>query len=105
MAATLSPDTLATDLAEYLVRKGVPFRDTHHISGQVFALAENNGRPIDQLSVKELQTVDTPFGEDVKTVFGYQRSVEQRTAFGGCSEESVLQKIEVLNNSQKSFTT
>jgi argininosuccinate lyase len=96
MAKALSPDMLATDLAEYLVRKGVPFRDTHHISGQVVALAEKESRPMDQLSVKELQSVDKRFGEDVKLVFDYQRSVEQRTATGGASKSAVLKQIQVL---------
>lgn len=41
--AALSPDILATSLADYLTRRGVPFRDTHHISGQVAALAERGG--------------------------------------------------------------
>lgn len=40
MLAALTPDMLATDLAEYLVRKGLPFRETHHIAGRVVALAE-----------------------------------------------------------------
>jgi argininosuccinate lyase len=96
MEAALSPDMLATDLAEYLVRKGVPFRDTHHISGQVVAKAERDGRPMDQLSVKELQSIDKRFGEDVKSVFDYHRSVEQRTSTGGCSKKAVLQQIQVL---------
>lgn len=96
MEAALSPDMLATDLAEYLVRKGVPFRDTHHISGQVVALAEQQGRPMDQLSVKELQGVDARFEDDVKSVFDYQRSVEQRTATGGCSKSAVLKQIQAL---------
>ncbi|KAF2666041.1 argininosuccinate lyase [Microthyrium microscopicum] len=96
MQAALSPDMLATDLAEYLVRKGVPFRDTHHISGQVVALAEKQGRPMDQLSVKELQEVDARFGDDIKSIFDYQRSVEQRTATGGCSKSAVMKQIEVL---------
>jgi argininosuccinate lyase len=96
MESALSPDMLATDLAEYLVRKGVPFRDTHHISGQVVALAERQGRPMDQLTVKELQAVDKRFGNDVKGVFDYQRSVEQRTSTGGCSKKAVLQQIQTL---------
>jgi len=96
MKAALSPDMLATDLAEYLVRKGVPFRDTHHISGQVVALAEKQNRPMDELSVEELQAVDERFGDDVKTIFDYQRSVEQRTATGGCSKSAVLKQIETL---------
>jgi argininosuccinate lyase len=96
MEAALSPDMLATDLAEYLVRKGVPFRDTHHISGQVVAKAERDGTPMDELSVKELQSIDKRFGEDVKSVFDYHRSVEQRTSTGGCSKKAVLQQIQIL---------
>ena len=67
MQATLTPDMLATDLAEYLVRKGVPFRETHHISGRVVALAEKEGQPMDQLSLQKLQGVDNRFDDDVKT--------------------------------------
>merc|ERR1712000_534193 len=96
MKAALTPDMLATDLAEYLVRKGVPFRETHHISGRVVALAEREKRPMDQLSVKELQNVDPRFGDDVKSVFDYQRSVEQRTSIGGTSKSAVKQQIEIL---------
>lgn len=98
MKAALSPDMLATDLAEYLVRKGVPFRETHHISGQCVALAEKQGKPMDQLSVQDFQGVDTRFGDDVKSVFDYQRSVEQRTAFGGTSKKAVLGQIALLRN-------
>ncbi|KAF2403178.1 argininosuccinate lyase [Trichodelitschia bisporula] len=96
MRAALSPDMLATDLAEYLVRKGVPFRETHHISGRVVALAEEEGRPMDQLSLEELRSVDTRFGEDVHSVFDYTRSVEQRTSAGGTSEKAVREQIEML---------
>jgi argininosuccinate lyase len=49
MKAALTPDMLATDLADYLVRKEVPFHETHHISGRVVALAEE-GLPMDKLS-------------------------------------------------------
>ena len=57
MLKSLTPDMLATDLADYLVRKGVPFRETHHISGQVVALAEKESTPMDQLSFEQLQGV------------------------------------------------
>ena len=106
MQAALTPDMLATDLAEYLVRKGVPFRETHHISGRVVALAEKEGRPMDQLSVQELQSVDKRFGDDVKSVFDYKRSVDQRTAVGGASKQAVLDQVQNLKrvlNGEKSF--
>ncbi len=96
MKAALSPDMLATDLADYLVRKGVPFRDTHHISGQVVALAEREGKPMDQLSKEQLQGVDGRFGDDVVSCFDYERSVETRTVKGGTSRKSVEEQIEVI---------
>jgi len=96
MRAALSPDMLATDLADYLVRKGVPFRETHHVSGRVVALAEEQGVPMDQLSVKQLQGVDSRFGEDVKSCFDYEASINKRTVVGGTSENSVVEQIELL---------
>jgi argininosuccinate lyase len=97
MKAALSPDMLATDLADYLVRKGVPFRETHHISGRVVALAEKEGKPMDQLSKQQLQGVDNRFGDDVLDCFNYERSVEYRTAKGGTSKASVKEQINVIN--------
>ena len=96
MFAALTPDMLATDLADYLVRKGVPFRETHHISGQVVALAEKRDLPMDKLSHKDLQSVDKRFGTDF--VFDYEKSVELRDAKGGTSKSSVREQILVLKN-------
>jgi len=93
MKAALTPDMLATDLADYLVRKGVPFRETHHISGRVVALAEQEGKPMDQLSLQQLQGVDSRFGDDVMDAFNYEASVEKRTVLGGTSRKSVEEQI------------
>lgn len=98
MLASLSPDMLATDLADYLVRKGVPFRETHHISGQVVALAEKESTPMDKLSFEQLQTVDSRFEKDILAVFDYQKSVEMRSASGGTSKSSVLEQIKVIKS-------
>jgi argininosuccinate lyase len=59
---------LATDLAEYLVRKGVPFRETHHISGAAVKLAEDKRVPLSSLSVAELQGIHPLFADDVVQV-------------------------------------
>ena len=96
MLKSLSPDMLATDLADYLVRKGVPFRDTHHISGQVVALAEKEKTPMDKLTFDQLHAVDSRFEKDVADMFDYQRSVEMRSASGGTSKSSVMEQIKVL---------
>ena len=96
MRAALTPDMLATTLADYLVRKGVPFRETHHISGRVVALAERLGKPMDRLSKEQLQEVDNRFGDDVLSCFDYARSVEASTVRGGTSKASVEEQIERL---------
>lgn len=117
MLAALTPDMLATDLAEYLVRKGIapspllftsyafpllkrqaglPFRETHHIAGRVVARAEQEGKPMDKLTVEELQSVDGRFGDDVLDVFDYERSVEMKSATGGTSRSAVKEQIDLL---------
>jgi argininosuccinate lyase len=117
MLAALSPDMLATDIAEYLVRKGtlcsrfclsrlrvltvnpgLPFRETHHISGRVVALAEKEGVPMDKLSIQQLQGVDSRFGSDVLEVFNYERSVEMNSAIGGTSKSAVQEQIKILQS-------
>lgn len=96
MLRSLTPDMLATDLADYLVRKGVPFRETHHISGQCVALAEKEKTPMDQLSFEQIQGVDKRFEKDVMGVFDYQKSVEMRSAKGGTSKSAVMEQIEAV---------
>lgn len=68
----LSADMLATDLAEYLVRKGVPFRETHHISGAAVKMAEDRGVPLNKLTVADLQSIHPLFDEDVVKVSSMQ---------------------------------
>jgi argininosuccinate lyase len=96
MNAALTPDLLATDLADYLVRKNVPFRETHHIAGKVVALGEELGIPISSLSVKQLREVDGRFEEDVLDSFDYLRSVEAKTGRGSTCRAAVLEQIEEL---------
>jgi len=96
MQASLDPFMLATDLADYLVRKGVPFRETHHISGRCVALSEQTGTPMNKLTYEQLKGVDARFGEDIKEVFNYEKSVEMRAARGGTSKSSVLEQIKVI---------
>lgn len=90
----LSPEMLATDLADYLVRKGVPFRETHHISGACVRLAEEKKVSIDTLSLEELKAIDARFEADVTKVWDYEVSVERKSSIGGTAKSSVLKQIE-----------
>ncbi|KAM0396618.1 hypothetical protein ACHAQC_004122 [Fusarium culmorum] len=96
MRASLNPFLLATDVADALVRLGVPFRETHHISGRVVAKSEELGIPMDQLSLEQLQAIDSRFPDNIEDVFNYEASVESRNAQGGTSRAGVLEQIEVL---------
>ena len=96
MKAALDPFMLATDLADYLVRKGVPFRETHHISGECVALSERTGTPLNELPLELLQSVDSRFDKDMASTLDYDKSVELRAAHGGTAKKSVLEQIEVL---------
>lgn len=96
MKAALTPDMLATDLADYLVRKGVPFRETHHISGEAVRLAEEKGVCLTALTVGDLKPLCPLFEEDVTMVWDFERSVEARDSEGGTSKRAVLEQVEKM---------
>ncbi len=93
MAAALTEDLLATDLADYLVGKGVPFRQSHHIVGQVVRLAAERGVSLSQLPLSALRELSEHFGEDLVHVFDYARSVARRNSYGGTAPEAVRAQI------------
>ncbi len=79
-----------------MVKRGVPFRSTHHISGQVVAYSEKSGIPMNKLSYEQLKSIDSRFEPDVAECFNYEKSVEMHSAIGGTSRASVMQQIEIL---------
>ncbi|ODQ82315.1 hypothetical protein BABINDRAFT_42982 [Babjeviella inositovora NRRL Y-12698] len=97
MEEALTMDMLATDLADYLVRKGVPFRETHHISGECVRKAEELALSgIDKLSLEQFQAIDERFNADVTDVFDFEVSVERRDATGGTAKSAVLKQLATL---------
>jgi argininosuccinate lyase len=88
-AAASDPQLLATDLADYLVRKGAPFREAHHAVGALVTLAEKAGKPLDQLPVETYQSVDSRFGPDVLGQFDLQRAMNRRNLPGGPGTKEV----------------
>ena len=82
--------TTATDLADWLVREaGVPFRESHHITGRVVALAEQKGCGLEDLSLAELTGIDERISESVFDVLGVDKSVRSRNSYGGTAPENV----------------
>ena len=91
--AALDPQLLATDLADYLVRAGVPFRKAHEVVATIVRRAEDQGIPVDQLSLEVFQEVYSGLDSDVFQVFDWERSVEAREALGGTARKAVLDQI------------
>ena len=89
----LSPDMLATDLAYYLVRKGMSFREAHETSGKCVSLVEKKGCLLSELTVNDMKPINSFFESDVSKVWDFENSVEQYQAFGGTSKSSVLKQI------------
>ncbi|KAJ8922674.1 hypothetical protein NQ315_007706 [Exocentrus adspersus] len=96
--SALNFEMLATDVAYYLVRKGVPFREAHHLAGQVVAKAEDKGVSICDLTLEELKSISNNFGVDIGKVWNYENSIEQYQAIGGTAKSSVLRQIKELNS-------
>src|SRR2546425_9545080 len=92
-AASADPSLLATDLADYLVRKGVPFRRAHHVVGAVVALAERQGKSIRELALSEFQTVDNNFAADVADVFDLRKALSRRNLSGAPSPSEVKKQL------------
>jgi len=79
----------ATDLADYLVRKGVAFRDAHEIVGQAVRLAIDTNRELADLSINELQTLSQNIDDDVFSILTVEGSVASRNHVGGTAPEQV----------------
>ena len=92
-AAASDPAMLATDLADYLVRRGMPFRQAHHVVGAVVSLAEKSGIPLDQLTVAELRSVDHTFGRDALGVFDLKRAMARRNITGAPGTNEVARQL------------
>ena len=94
MRAAIDPGMLATDLADYLVQKGIPFRQAHTVAGQAVQLAGKLGKPLDALSLQEFQTLHPLIDSDVSIVFDPQQSVARRNAIGGTAPEAVQKQLQ-----------
>jgi argininosuccinate lyase len=92
-AAAADPLLLATDLADYLVKKGMPFRQAHHVVGAVVALSEKSGKPLDQLSLADFQSIDKTFAKDVAETFDLKKAMARRALTGAPGTKEVAKQL------------
>ncbi len=93
MSAALDDAMLATDLADYLVRKGVPFRSSHQYVGKAILRAEELGVGLSELDLAEYQALHPAFGADLYAALDFGLSVERRGATGGTARTAVRAQI------------
>ena len=80
----------ATDLADWLVREaGLPFREAHHVTGRIVALADAKGRDLARLGLADLHSVEPRITENVFSVLSVTNSVKSRTSYGGTAPVNV----------------
>ncbi|MCP5382371.1 MAG: argininosuccinate lyase [Kordiimonadaceae bacterium] len=86
----------ATDLADWVVRVlGLPFRNAHHITGSLVAMAEKKGCDLDGLTLEEMQTVEPKITNDVFSVLSVENSVASRISFGGTAPSEVRRQVKL----------
>jgi argininosuccinate lyase len=94
MRSAIDSTMLATELADYLVHKGVPFREAHTIVGKAVSVAGEKNVKLEEMPLEMYQTIG-PFEADVYEVFDPMKSVERRNAIGGTSPQSVREQIKL----------
>ncbi len=91
LAAASDPMLLATDLADALVKSGVPFRSAHELVGKAVAESVNSGVPLDELDLKK---IDNAYTDEMKSVFSLEKALAARTNVGAPSVENVKREVE-----------
>ena len=91
--AAADPLLLATDLADWLVKKGLPFRQAHHVVGEAVALAEEKGVPFDRIPLADLVKISPMFDESCQDVFDRKKALHNRVTSGAPQPKQVRAQI------------
>jgi argininosuccinate lyase len=103
MEVAIDSTMMATDLADYLVGQGIPFRKAHALTAQAVRTAYENQKSLDMLSIAEFKAIHSAFDERVFQVFNPRVSVSRRKAFGGTAPEAVINQIQLAKSKMQSF--
>lgn len=92
-AAVADPLLLATDLADYLVRRGVPFRHAHELVGKAVAVSVGSNTPLNELTLEQFRAISPKYAEDVHSVFNLDRAFQLRTNPGAPNPDNTTRRI------------
>lgn len=94
LTAASDPALMATDLAEWLVRRGLPFRTAHHRVGKLVGYCHENNKALNELTLTEMQHVIPEANDECLTVFAPERSVAARNIVGGTAPQQVMGQLD-----------
>ena len=93
----------ATDVADYLAKKGVPFRTAHGVTGRIVRRCIETGRTLQNMSAEDYRQFAPEFGDDICDVVKGKSCAEARSSFGGASPESVKQNLKSIKRRLKKY--
>ena len=96
--ATVAGFVTATDIAEYLVRKGMPFREAHNITGKIVKYCIENKKSLTDLAIDELKLFSKLIDGDLLSAITVERSVNEKKSLGGTAKEMVAKRIKQIKN-------
>ncbi len=96
--ATSAGFLTATDIAEYLVKKGMPFREAHGVTGRIVSYCTDKDKTLDQLNINELKDFSKLIGKDISDYISVGASVKGKKSYGSTSKEHVTARIKNLRN-------
>jgi argininosuccinate lyase len=97
----IHPAVLATDLADYLVGKGVPFRSAHEAVGKAVRLAEERNETLHTLPLSEYHGINPAFESDLFNALSLEASISRRAVYGGTAPDAVKKQVEVAKNAME----
>ncbi|WP_456459990.1 argininosuccinate lyase [Desulfurobacterium sp.] len=92
--------SLATDVADYLAKKGVPFRDAHRIVGEIVAYCLDNKKTLESMTIEEFKQFSDAFDGDVLNLMSVEGSTSSRNIIGGTAKEQVLKELEKIETEE-----
>jgi argininosuccinate lyase len=99
--AALDGFTTATDFADYLVKKGISFRNAYKKSAELVNIAEKNGVRLDQLDFRVVKQIDKLIEKDVMNIFNIKHSIERKISYGGTGTKNVISMIKKIKKEFK----
>jgi argininosuccinate lyase len=103
----LSPMLLATEIADYLTEKGIPFREAHEVTGKIVKWTEKNDTSLDEIPLSELKNFSPLFNKDIYDYLKFENALSRRNLMGGTGKKSVKEQIKkakkIIKNSISNF--